>query len=337
MAGPTGVLLFNLGGPERLEDVRPFLYNLFSDPAVLRFRSTLVRKAVAWLIATTRNRKSCGYYAKIGGGSPLRRITEAQAAALRDRLAARGHDVRVYVGMRCWKPSIDEAVDRALTDGVRRLVVLPLYPQFSVTTTGSAIDRFEEVLRERNAAGLERRIVRSWFDDPAYVAAMAETIRGEMALFPNPDPAAIHLLFSAHSIPERLVTEGDPYLDETRRTVTLLNDALGNRSPWTLGFQSKVGPVKWLEPATNVVIDSLGRGGVAQVLAIPVSFVSDHIETLYEIDLLYRDIAAAAGIAHFRRAPALNDRPLFVDAMASIVERETAAFGHGGAASVAHA
>ena len=323
--GPAGVLLLNLGGPERLEDVRPFLYELFSDPAILRIRFAPLRRAVAWLIAATRTRTSQGYYAKIGGGSPLRRLTEEQAGALARELERRGRDVRTYVGMSCSEPKIPGALRRIAVDGIDPLVVLPLYPQFSTATTGSALDAVE-----RNAptegAGSRRRTVREWYDHPGYVAALAAAVREEMARFPDPDPRAIHLLYSAHSIPQRYVDEGDPYLEQTRTTVALVNQSLGGASPWTLAFQSRVGPVKWLEPSTDEVIERLGRERTAQVLVVAVSFVSDHIETLYEIDLLYRDKALAAGIGEFRRAPALDSRPDFIAALADLVEGELAAF-----------
>ncbi|MGH7823006.1 MAG: ferrochelatase [Candidatus Binatia bacterium] len=316
---PIGVLLLNLGGPERLEDVRPFLYNLFSDPAILRIRSAPLRKGLAWLIATARNRKSCGYYRKIGGGSPLRRLTEEQASALGSRLAAEGVEARVYVGMSCWKPTIAEAVERIVADAVQELVILPLYPQFSTTTTGSALEAVEGALGGRGFTPGRSTVIRQWCDFPPYVEALATTIREEAARFPDPEPSRIHLLYSAHSIPRRLVEEGDPYLEQTERTVARVNAALGDRSPWTLAFQSKVGPVKWLEPSTNDALSSLGAAGARQVLAVPVSFVSDHIETLYEIDLLYAGLAASVGIGVFRRAPALNARPDFVAALAALV------------------
>jgi ferrochelatase len=323
MTSRFGVLLLNLGGPERLEDVKPFLYNLFSDPAILRVRPDWLRKSAAWLIASARRHKSCGYYAKIGGGSPLRRITQRQAQALEAKLAQGGAAGRVYVGMRCWKPSIDEALGRIVADGTSHLIVLPLYPQFSTTTTGSALDALAELLR---GGGFGNRIhiatIREWFDQPRYIEVLAEIIVAQCAKFP--DPGAVHLLYSAHSIPQRLVDEGDPYLEQTRRTVELVNERLGGRYPWTLGFQSRVGPVRWLEPSIHRVIDSLARKGVRQVLVVPVSFVSDHIETLYEIDIFYREIAERAGIPHFGRAPALNDHPKFIEALADLVKRELA-------------
>ncbi len=315
----SGVLLFNLGGPEKLEDVRPFLFNLFSDPDIIRIRSNVLRKSLAWFIATTRQRKSRGLYRQIGGGSPLRRITEGQAAALREHLAQRGYPSAVYVGMRCWKPTIDEAVRRILSDDIRRLVVLPLFPQYSVTTSGSCLKHFRK-LAERSglSSKAEIRYVDAWYDDRLYIEAMADLIREGVRGFSDPNPEKVQLLYSAHSIPARYVAEGDPYLQQTRRSVELINSQLGSRSPFTLSFQSKVGPVKWLEPSTMDVLQRFGSDGISQVLAIPISFVSDHIETLQEIDILYRDLAAKAGIREFRRAASLNLSPKFIEALAGI-------------------
>jgi ferrochelatase len=206
-----GVLLFNLGGPETLADVRSFLFNLFSDPDIIRIKSNMLRRTIAWLIATIRQRKSRGLYRQIGGGSPLRKITEAQAAALEERLAAIGCRARAYVGMRCWKPTIDEAVEQIAADGIKRLVVLPLFPQFSVTTTGSCRNCFRTIAQKSGLSGrIEIHYVDAWFEEPLYLEAMADLIREAQSRFSNQTPAGIHLLYSAHSIPERYVQEGDP-------------------------------------------------------------------------------------------------------------------------------
>lgn len=315
----NGVLLFNLGGPETLEDVRPFLYNLFSDPEIIRIKSSLARRMLAWSIAAMRQGKSRNLYRQIGGGSPLRRITEAQSAALGAALGARGFSAQVYVGMRCWKPSIDEAIDRILKDGITRLVLLPLFPQYSMTTTGSCLKHFAALEQKFGLSNkMAIRAVQGWFDEPLYLEAMAGMIRDEARKFAH---FPIHLLYSAHSIPARYIDEGDPYLEQTRRTVKAIDDRLGNAYPSTLAFQSKVGPVKWLGPATRDTLEELGRKRTASVLAVSVSFVSDHIETLQEIDIAYRDLALQAGIKEFRRVPALNLNPTFIEALANVVVR----------------
>jgi ferrochelatase len=317
-----GVLLFNLGGPETIQDVRPFLYNLFSDPEIIRIKSDVPRKILAWCIASVRHKKSEKLYRQIGGGSPLRRITEDQAAALDSRLNSMGLPARVYVGMRCWKPSIDEAVERILNDGITRLVLLPLFPQYSVTTTGSCLKHFQ-ILQQRFELKERMEIfaVDSWFDEPLYVESMADVIRQGLERFSPEHGETVHLLYSAHSIPERYVAEGDPYLEQTRQSVELINSKLNNSHPSTLAFQSRVGPVKWLGPSTRDTLAGMGRKRISKVLAVPVSFVSDHIETLQEIDIAYRELALQSGIGEFHRADSLNLHPQFIAALANIACR----------------
>jgi ferrochelatase len=315
-----GVVLFNLGGPDSLDDVRPFLYNLFSDPEIIRIRSDMLRRTLAWFIATVREGKSKSLYRQIGGGSPLRKITEAQAAALGAALAARDCKAQVYVGMRCWKPSIDDAVAGILKDHITSLVLLPLFPQYSVTTTGSCLKYFQTLAQQTGLSSrVKTSVIDSWFNEPAYLDSMAELIREELSNFSLPETKPVHLLYSAHSIPARYIDEGDPYLDQTRQTVDLINERLGNAYPFTLAFQSKVGPVRWLGPSTTAVLEELGRKGKTAVLTVPISFVSDHIETLQEIDIACRDVAKNAGIKEFRRVPALNTCPTFIDALAGLV------------------
>jgi protoporphyrin/coproporphyrin ferrochelatase len=322
-----GVLLFNLGGPETLEDVRPFLYNLFSDPEIIRIKSSLLRKMLAWCIAAARQGKSRDLYRQIGGGSPLRKITEAQAAALSAVLNSKGMPTGVYVGMRCWKPNIDDAVDQILRDQVTHLVLLPLFPQYSVTTTGSCLNYFRTLDQKLGlSAGMQISTVESWFEEPLYIEAMADLIREALQAFSGDDGEKITLLYSAHSIPARYVDEGDPYLEQTRSSVKLISSRLQNKHSTKLAFQSKVGPVKWLSPATKDVVVELGREGNKRVLAVPVSFVSDHIETLQEIDIQYRNLAAQSGITEFHRAASLNLYPKFIDALAEIAIRSFAEF-----------
>jgi ferrochelatase len=317
-----GVILFNLGGPETLADVRPFLYNLFSDPEIIRIPNGPARKTLAWIISTLRQRKSRGLYRQIGGGSPLRRITAAQGSALEACLEGSGSPARVYIAMRCWKPTIDEATVQIGRDGIRQLVALPLFPQYSVTTTGSCFKYFRECLER---TGLSTRISVSWVDnwheDALYVESMADLMRVGREVF-QPDAANdLTILYSAHSIPSRYVDEGDPYLDQTRRSVALIDARLGAGVRSLLAFQSKVGPVRWLEPATADVIRKLGAEGCRNLLVVPVSFVSDHIETLQEIDIAYRELASATGIATFRRAASLNLYPKFIECLSGIARR----------------
>jgi protoporphyrin/coproporphyrin ferrochelatase len=316
----TGVILFNLGGPERLSEVRPFLYNLFSDPEIIRTGIPALRKPLAWLISTVRTRKSSGYYSLIGGGSPLRKITDAQAHALEQELVSMGLKARVYVAMRYWHPFTHEAIDDILNDQITDLVVLPLYPQFSVSTTGSSIKEMKRLLDERGGVRqMRRRYITRWYDRPDYISVVARQIENEISLFPDPRSEKVHLLFSAHSVPQSYIERGDPYLRQTQETMRLVCEKLGNSSPTSLSFQSKVGPVKWLEPSTNDALRQLRERGVEQVLTIPISFVSDHIETLYELDILYRNRAKELGFSSYRRVPALNCEPKFIRALAGLV------------------
>jgi ferrochelatase len=220
--------------------------------------------------------------------------------------------------MRCWKPSIDEAVDRILDDRIDRLVLLPLFPQYSVTTTGSCLKHFSDLDRR---LGLSNRMkittIQAWFDESLYLDLMTDLIREGLARF-SKDNRDIHLLYSAHSIPARYIDQGDPYLEQTRRFVELINSGLDNSYPSELAFQSKIGPVKWLGPSTNEVLARMGEKGIRKVLVIPVSFVSDHIETLQEIDIVYKRMAAQVGIEEFYRSESPNLRPEFINALARI-------------------
>jgi protoporphyrin/coproporphyrin ferrochelatase len=319
MTVKEGVLLFNLGGPETLADVRPFLFNLFSDPEIIQIKSNALRCSLAWIITQLRQSKSKRLYRQIGGGSPLRRITENQAIALGAELASRGHDARVYIGMRCWKPSIDEAVEQILQEDIQRLVLLPLFPQYSSTTTGSCFRYFQALDRRW---GLSSKIkisyIHSWFREPLYIEAMADLIREGLAQFPEEDRAKVHILYSAHSIPTRYVQQGDPYPEQTRESIALIHVRLGNAYASTLSFQSKVGPVKWLGPATKDLLTKLAKDGIANILAVPISFVSDHLETLQEMDIQYKNLSVDLDIRQFHRAAALNLYPKFIQALAAI-------------------
>jgi len=318
------ILFLQLGGPENLDEVPGFLYRLFSDPDVIRVKSTLLRKAIAASIAAARTGASRKLYASIGGGSPIRRWTETQAAGVEKILREGGRDVVVRAAMTCSAPLVEDVVADLARTGVRRFLALPLYPHYSLTTTKGALERSRAAVA-RFAPGAEIEELGSWPTHPGFVAAHAETIREGIRNFPDPRPESIHLLYSAHSIPKKLVTrEGDPYPAEVEASITAINAALGGKSPWSLAYQSKLGPVEWLGPSTLAEIGRLGRAGTRQVLAIPIAFVSDHVETLYEIDQLFDDEARRAAIPQFRRTPGLNDRPTFLRALADIaLSRET--------------
>lgn len=318
------ILFLQLGGPETLKDVPSFLYRLFSDPDVIRVKPALVRKAIAASIAFARKGASRKLYAAIGGGSPIRRWTEAQASGVEEILRASGREAMVRAAMTCSAPLVEDVVSDLAARGVRRFLALPLYPHYSLTTTKGALERSRAAVEDLGRGG-DLQELGSWPTHPGFVAAHVETIREEMALFPDPRPESVHLLYSAHSIPKKLVTkEGDPYPREIEASVAAINAALGGRSPSSLAYQSKLGPVEWLGPPTLQEIGLLGRAGTAQVLVIPIAFVSDHVETLYEIDQLFADEAKRAGIPHFRRTTGLNDRPTFLRALADLASSKSA-------------
>lgn len=317
--GRTGVLLLNLGGPEQIEDVRPFLFNLFSDPEIIRLPFPWLQKPLAWLISSLRSKKSQENYLAIGGGSPLRQVTEAQAVALQENLEEKGQPVGIYIGMRYWHPFTEEAVARIKRDRIDELVILPLYPQFSISTSGSSFRLLEKLWQEDPSLNrINYTVIRSWYEQPGYLQAMAQLIAQELDQFSNPDEVTI--FFSAHGVPVSYVEEaGDPYQKEIEECTDLIMQTLNRPNPHVLAYQSRVGPVEWLKPYTEDAIQELATEGVENLLVVPISFVSEHIETLQEIDIEYREIAEEAGIHNFRRVPALNTHPVFIDALANLV------------------
>ncbi|MBE9130142.1 MULTISPECIES: ferrochelatase [unclassified Coleofasciculus] len=317
--GRVGVLLLNLGGPDEPEDVRPFLFNLFSDPEIIRLPFSWLQTPLAWLISTMRAKKSQENYRQIGGGSPLRYITEAQAQALQDQLQEKGQEANIYVGMRYWHPFTEEAIARIKRDGIEQLVILPLYPQFSISTSGSSFRLLEKLWQEDPRLNqIEYTVIPSWYKQPGYLQAMADLIAQELNRFPNPESA--HIFFSAHGVPLSYVTEaGDPYQQEIEDCVNLIVQTLNRPNAHSLAYQSRVGPVEWLQPYTEDSLQELGTQGVKDLLVVPISFVSEHIETLQEIDIEYRELAEESGIEHFQRVPALNTHPIFIDSLATLV------------------
>ncbi len=319
--GRLGVLLLNLGGPDKLEDVRPFLYNLFSDPEIIRLPSPLLQAPLAWLISTLRFKKSQENYKKIGGGSPLRRITEAQGQAVKAQLQQNGHDVNVYIGMRYWNPFTEEAIAQIKRDKIEELVILPLYPQFSISTTGSSFRLLNRIWqRDPELQKIKYTVVPSWYDNAGYLQAMANLIASKLDHVKNPSEA--HIFFSAHGVPVSYIEEaGDPYQKEIETCAALIMQKLNRSNPYKLAYQSRVGPAEWLQPYTDVAIVELAEQGVKELVVVPISFVSEHIETLEEIDMEYREIAEHAGIETFARVPAPDTDPIFIQALADVVTK----------------
>ncbi len=322
----VGVVLLNLGGPERQEEVEPFLVRLFSDREIIELPlGALAQPLFARLLARFRGPAVRANYALIGGGSPQIRLTRAQAEALEARLNrdAPGR-FRVYLAMRYWGPSTEEALAAARQDGISRLVTLTLYPHYSRATTGSSENELRRVLAGPRFRDTSFAVssVSSYATDPLYLEALADTVRRGLETFPVESRARVVLLFSAHGLPQSFVDRGDPYVQEIEATRRGVLARLGNGNRHLLGYQSRTGPVRWTGPGTDAVLDALGREGVLEVLVVPLSFVSDHIETLYEVDLLFADRARKAGIGVYRRSEALNTHPLYVEALTRLVGRE---------------
>ncbi|KAI7996351.1 hypothetical protein LOK49_LG10G01256 [Camellia lanceoleosa] len=320
----VGVLLLNLGGPETLHDVQPFLFNLFADPDIIRLPRVFrfLQRPLAQLISVLRAPKSKEGYAAIGGGSPLRKITDDQAIALRNALEAKEMPVNVYVAMRYWHPFTEDTVQQIKRDRITKLVVLPLYPQFSISTTGSSIRVLQNIFRED--AYLSRMpvsIIQSWYQRKGYIKSMADLIEKELESFSTPEEVMI--FFSAHGVPVSYVEDaGDPYRDQMEECIHLIMQELKSRrinNDHTLAYQSRVGPVQWLKPYTDEVLVELGKKGVKSLLAVPVSFVSEHIETLEEIDMEYKHLALGSGIENWGRVPALGCTSSFITDMADAV------------------
>lgn len=307
----TALVLFNLGGPESLDSVEGFLVNLFSDPDIFRLPlGFLTQKPFARLIARRRVREAQAGYAAIGGRSPLRENTERQAQALARAL---GDAFDVQVCMRYWHPLTREVVARLKERGHGRVVLLPLYPQYSTTTTGSSYNEFQHECARQDYRP-ETVLVEQWYDNADYQQAIVDTITAEARRLPDPDPARIELLFSAHGLPRKIVDRGDPYEQQVRATYESLVRRLG----WphtTLCYQSRVGPLEWLQPYTEAVVRHKARAGTKQMMVYPISFVSDHIETLYELGILYARLARELGVESYRVVPALNDHPLLIRAL----------------------
>ncbi len=322
----VAVVLFNLGGPDAPESVRPFLENLFTDPAILRVPGFL-RPWLGRLIARRRTPDAAANYALLGGRSPLLELTEEQGRALQAALNrdAAGEEFRCFIAMRYWHP-FSEAAARAVRDwGAEEVLLLPLYPQYSTTTTGSSILAWQEACA---AIGLDlpTTTLCCWHSDSGFVAATAALVRAawDRARAELPEGAKLRLLFSAHGLPESIVKHGDPYQWQVERTVAAVAEALGIEGlDHAICYQSRVTPQKWIGPSTEEELQRAGRDKVA-VLVCPIAFVSEHSETLVELDVEYRELAHKLGIPGYFRVPAQNSDTDFIAALADLARRARA-------------
>ncbi|MGA6983418.1 MAG: ferrochelatase [Candidatus Sulfotelmatobacter sp.] len=332
----VGVILFQLGGPDTLSAIEPFLFNLFCDPDIIDFPfARLGRKALAKLISTTRSRKVQHHYATIGGGSPIRRFTEQQARALESHLHIQGIDARCFVAMRYWHPFTHEAIAQLKEQAFDELVLLPLYPQHSSTTTGSSLNEWGRLFQD----DIPVHIIDSFYRHPAYLDAVIEKIEEALSRFPCPRQPEI--VFSAHSLPISVIAKGDPYQRHVEETVQLLMERGGWSNSHRLCYQSKVGASKWLQPSLHRTLRDLAGEKVSQVCVVPVAFVSDHVETLGEINHEARQEALKLGFTQFEMSAGLNDSPKFISALGQLVmtalgetiHSNSSIYSHGGQVS----
>lgn len=316
-----GVVFLNMGGPDSLEAVKPFLYNLFSDREIIQLGPRFLQPLIAWSIVRRRTPKSQAAYAQIGGKSPLASITGAQAKAVENLLNGKLEEkIFCLAGMRYWHPRTPDVLLHMKDKGISRVLGFSLYPHYCRATSGSSIGEFERCARNM---GLKTHIIDSFPDHPGYIQALAETVKQGLktaeGIRRKPgDQEDLALVYSAHSLPKVMVEQGDPYVDHVRRTIDALEKLTGVKGH--LCFQSRSGPVAWLEPATDVLLNELAEKGLGRLLVLPISFVSDHVETLYEIDIQYSEMMAEKGV-RLVRTPSLNDRPTFINALSSLVEQ----------------
>jgi ferrochelatase len=310
----VGIVLFQLGGPDSLEAIEPFLYNLFCDPDIIDFPFARIgRKPLAKLISTTRARKVQHHYMTIGGGSPIRRHTEQQARALEAELQAHGIDARCFVAMRYWHPFTAEAIEQLTAARCDEVVLLPLYPQYSSTTTGSSLNEWRRLFQDP----VPVHCVEPFYENATYLDAVIEKVNEALSRFPLPDQPEI--VFSAHSLPVSIIEKGDPYQRHIEETVELLMERGGWSNPHRLCYQSKVGASRWLQPSLHQTLRQLKTEDVREVCIVPVAFVSDHVETLGEIDHEAREEAYELGMTQFEMSSGLNDSPKFIEALGQIV------------------
>ena len=330
-ARSIGVVLFQLGGPDSLDAVEPFLVNLFSDPEIINFPfARLARPTLAKLVARNRAGKVRHHYKEIGGRSPIIELTQRQARALEQELR-RSLEARVWVAMRYWHPLTEEVVREVAEAQPDELVLLPLYPQYSKVTTGSSLNEWKRRQAEVARWDIPTRNVPEFFRHSLYLEAVVENINLALARFPGacggcsiPPKAGqpsepVVLVFSAHGVPLSVIESGDPYCRQTEETVELVMQRGGWRHPHLLCYQSRVGPGRWTEPMLHTTLQNVRASGATRVLVVPISFVTEHIETLYEIDIEAREQAERLGFEQFEVMAALNDSPLFIQCLADLV------------------
>ena len=319
----TAVVLFQLGGPDSLDAVEPFLYNLFCDPDIIDLPGAfLFRKTLARIISSRRAPKVRELYKNIGGASPILPQTIMQAKSLQASLKNKGVVADVHVAMRYWHPMTEKVLEQIQKDKVEEVVLLPLYPQYSKVTTGSSVNAWTNAAKKINADQISTKLIESYYDHPMYITAIVENIQRSLDKVPQDERKNVHLVFSAHGTPIKLVKNGDPYSTHIQKTYESVIAAGNFGLPHHLCFQSKVGPQRWLEPSLTQTIKSLAEQKVSHIIVVPIAFVTDHIETLSEIGIEARDEARHLGVKYFDVMPALIANEKFISCLTDLVIRK---------------
>ncbi|MGB0571098.1 MAG: ferrochelatase [Alphaproteobacteria bacterium] len=318
----TAVILYNLGGPDGPDDVRPFLFNLFNDPMIIGAPAP-----IRWILAQVISRKRApiarDIYAHIGGGSPLLANTRAQADALESVLNAGGSETfKCFVAMRYWHPMCDAVMDEVIASRPDRIVLLPLYPQFSTTTVGSMMRVWGRAARKRKL-DIPVTELCCYPTDPGFIDGVTGLLSDALEAG-TAAPADVRILFSAHGLPKQIVEGGDPYQSQVEQTAATVMTKLGQELDWLCCYQSRVGPLEWIGPSTDDEIERAGAEGKSVVI-VPIAFVSEHSETLVELDIEYRDLAEKAGVAEYIRVATVGTVPVFIDGLAGLVRGNIAA------------
>jgi len=311
----TAVVLYNLGGPDKPDDIKPFLFNLFNDPMIFGLPQPF-RWMLAKLVSSRRDKTAREIYAHLGGGSPLLQNTRDQADALEAALNIEGEETyRCFVAMRYWHPFCHETLNEVMAQKPDRIVLLPLYPQFSTTTVGSMMRVWDKETSSRNL-DIPVTALCCYPTDDGFVSAVASSVRDAMAELPADEPYRV--LFSAHGLPKKIVAAGDPYQWQVEQSTRAVVEAIGQEMDWVNCYQSRVGPLEWIGPSTEDEITRAGKDGKSIVL-VPIAFVSEHSETLVELDIEYREVADHAGVKNYLRTPTVGVTPAFIEGLARLV------------------
>lgn len=309
----TAVVLFQLGGPDSISAIEPFLYNLFQDPDI--FKIPIGQKFFAKIISKRRAPKVAEEYELIGGKSPINEWTEIQRRLLENELRKEIDNIDVITAMRYWHPLTNIAAEKIEEGNYDKVVLLPLYPHNSISTVGSSFNEWKRVYKGDTSKLI---YIYDFYNNGKYIKALNERIDETLERFPEEIRNDVQLVFSAHGTPISMVKKGDPYSRQIQETVNLVMKMRKNSHEHHLCYQSKVGPVKWLEPATDKMIEELAHNGKKHLLIVPISFVSDHVETLFELDIEYREDAEKNNIENYIVMKGLNDSPTFISALKEI-------------------